>query len=399
MTLPVSGNPIKMSQVDVELGNSSTAQLNLGASSVRTLFGVASGQIKMSDGFGKTNGPAGVVASIDLQNSRYNYYQLLTMPTFTWSSGTQYTSISSAALSFGGTGYLQCVNEGPSGSALLMFVNSNGSNPELRSLLLTNNGGSYSVSGAIYTGGTFPNLTVIPQSIAYGNSIWVAYTRLGSGWQHVTSSDGVNWSLTSSGLGTGTLNMIVWAGTEFLGHNSNNGSSTVYASTNGTSWSSRGGISLSGSGGSIGAGCAYGNGVYMVASADNGSPGKIYVHRSTNNGASFSSTTLSPGIPTNTNGRAQLRYCGGNNWAMWCGGGSFDGVSYYSSDNGVNWSSPNLSTWVGDQYAPNVRMLGKGSTVIVPVSSTSIRASIDSGVTWKTYSAGASQNIPQIYFQ
>ena len=55
MTLPVSGNPIKMSQVNVELGLSSTAQLNLSAALVRTLFGVASGQIKMSDGYGKSD--------------------------------------------------------------------------------------------------------------------------------------------------------------------------------------------------------------------------------------------------------------------------------------------------------------------------------------------------------
>jgi len=54
MALQASG-AISLSNVNVELGNSSTAQINIGSTSVRTLFGVASGQIKMSDGYGKAN--------------------------------------------------------------------------------------------------------------------------------------------------------------------------------------------------------------------------------------------------------------------------------------------------------------------------------------------------------
>lgn len=54
MALQPSG-AISLSDVNVELGNSSTAQINMGGTSVRTLFGVASGQIKMSDGYGKAN--------------------------------------------------------------------------------------------------------------------------------------------------------------------------------------------------------------------------------------------------------------------------------------------------------------------------------------------------------
>ena len=109
--------------------------------------------------------------------------------------------------------------------------------------------------------------------------------------------------------------------------------------------------------------------------------------------------SLSPGLATNTNGQAQVRYCGGNNWVLWCGGGSNGGVSYYSSDNGSTWSSPNTSTWSGDPYATNIRMLGKGSTVIVPVAYNKIRVSMDSGVTWTTYSISATPyNIPLIYF-
>lgn len=55
MTLPVSGNPIKMSQVGVELGLSALGTLNIGNPLVRTLFGVATGPIKMSNGYGKSS--------------------------------------------------------------------------------------------------------------------------------------------------------------------------------------------------------------------------------------------------------------------------------------------------------------------------------------------------------
>ena len=44
-----------MCQVNTELNLSSTATISLNDSAVRTLFGVSSGQISMSDGYGKSN--------------------------------------------------------------------------------------------------------------------------------------------------------------------------------------------------------------------------------------------------------------------------------------------------------------------------------------------------------
>ena len=57
MALPSSGNSISLQQVNVELGNTGTDAINMGSSAVRGLFGVSSGAIDMSDGFGKSNAP------------------------------------------------------------------------------------------------------------------------------------------------------------------------------------------------------------------------------------------------------------------------------------------------------------------------------------------------------
>lgn len=53
MTLPASG-VITMAQVNTELGLSSTANITLNDTAVRNLFGVTSGAISMSNGYGKS---------------------------------------------------------------------------------------------------------------------------------------------------------------------------------------------------------------------------------------------------------------------------------------------------------------------------------------------------------
>lgn len=70
MALPASGS-ISMNQVNVELGAAGTTQRSLNDAAVRTLFGKASGQISMSDGWGKSNFPGALGT---YQKSQGGYY-------------------------------------------------------------------------------------------------------------------------------------------------------------------------------------------------------------------------------------------------------------------------------------------------------------------------------------
>jgi hypothetical protein len=69
MALPASG-AISLSAVNVELDLTATAQISLNDSAVRTLFGVSSGAISMSDGYGKSNR---VAVTVTLSANTTNY--------------------------------------------------------------------------------------------------------------------------------------------------------------------------------------------------------------------------------------------------------------------------------------------------------------------------------------
>ena len=73
MTLPASG-PITFGNVNTELGNSATAALNLGSASVRSLFGVASGAISLTDGYGCASIPAPGASDLGVYCSDWGGY-------------------------------------------------------------------------------------------------------------------------------------------------------------------------------------------------------------------------------------------------------------------------------------------------------------------------------------
>lgn len=69
MTLPSTG-PISLANVNVELGLSSTTNISLNQTNVRTLAGISSGTISLSNLRGKSNAPTITISPSSLYTSR-----------------------------------------------------------------------------------------------------------------------------------------------------------------------------------------------------------------------------------------------------------------------------------------------------------------------------------------
>jgi hypothetical protein len=350
MTLPLSGNPIKMSQVDVELGQSTTTQLNLGASSVRTLFGVASGQIKMSDGYGKSS-----IAALIAVGWQYPVYST---DGATWTQANWPSGLASTAGSPPGS-------NGPYQWQVSFFGNNK---------YIAATAGSYpitkmaaSTDGITWTeSGTSP-INAVWSCGAYGNGVYVIVSN-GGGANMITSTDGVNWtSRTVSGVGASWSKLKFANGLFVL----TGGHINQARSTDGINWTL---YTYSRARGQT----DYGNGMWLQLGP--GIPGGTsYYYTSTDNCATWTErigpTTYDRVGPYFSPGGFDGVLYGGGKWVMFSG----PYQSAYSTD-AINWTTlyiPLTTAYFGT-YSARLGLF----VIVGYLNSTQRCCTSPDGVTW-----------------
>lgn len=131
MTLPVSG-AISLSDVNVELNKSSTALISMNDSDARYLAGVPSGQISMSNFYGKTYAASVSYQGTFTSNSSLSSYTYTSAPIGTASStrtvivGVVYRSgsgVTSASVTVGSTAATQIASTNPTTGVYLFTAN------------------------------------------------------------------------------------------------------------------------------------------------------------------------------------------------------------------------------------------------------------------------------------
>lgn len=162
-----------------------------------------------------------------------------------------------------------------------------------------------STDGVSWTARTTANLNPI-YAIAYGANTFVASGRNGS---IQTSGDGITWTNRSSGQAT-DINTVTYTGTEFIAATT----STVIASSNGTTWASRGSTTNAFD-------IAYGNNTLVAAcvNAVRTSPtGATWTDRlSGNSAATYSSVVYGNGVFLVSDSSSQKRYRSYDNGVTW----------------------------------------------------------------------------------
>jgi hypothetical protein len=103
MALPVSPNTISLNQVNTELGLTATATISLNDAAVRTLAGVSSGQISMSDLHGKSNSISATGGTVTTSGG-YKIHTFTSSGTFSVSSVPSGATIRYLVVAGGGGG-------------------------------------------------------------------------------------------------------------------------------------------------------------------------------------------------------------------------------------------------------------------------------------------------------
>jgi hypothetical protein len=355
MALPSSGNPISLSQVNTELGNSSSASISMNSSSVRNLAGVTSGQISMSNLFGKSNE---LISGLYVDSGSWKY--------FTTTNGSSVTGSIS----------------GPSGTTTPLTAASDGNSTYV---VKYTTGGGAQVQVSTNGGTTWSNVNLASSRlwnpIVYGNGYFVM-TAGGGGSTYCTYSNNPSSSWTDSTMpATGFWNALTYTPLGFWAVNQN-GLSTF--SSTGATWSST--QTLSKPANSAVTDCLYANGVYMALTV-NGAGGPV-VLRSTD-GTNFSQITVTGA----SNALQYLSYVGGNTWFATSAGTSST-IICRSTDNGASWSA--ITTGTGLEIYGTI--ITVGSTLMASwQSGTKIIVSTDNGSNWTGYSSNPANSGSVIY--
>ena len=202
MALPSSG-AISFNQVNVELGLAGTTSINLNQATVRTLFGVASGAISMSNGYGKSNGAVATGGTI-VDSGGYRAHIFTSSGTFTVSSNSPGRAMD-ALLVGGGGGGGGLIGSGGGGGGIVYRA---GATMSVTSYSVTvgygGSGGQASGSIAGYSGGN----SLFNGDEAYGGGgggtdSWISGGNGGcGGGGRSPSSPGAGWQGGGGGAGS-----------------------------------------------------------------------------------------------------------------------------------------------------------------------------------------------------
>lgn len=357
MTLPVSPNSISLSQVNVELGRSATAQISMNDAVVRTLFGVPSGQISMSDGYGKADSGTWISLGPDYYPNPAGSRKVYSATKNTWTAGSD-TEIATVSMS-AADGYYPTAYSGNNiiirASGVAIWSNDGGS---------TWNSSGSGLGASLIIGG---NRAVI---FGGGSSVvgWYSDFPNPTTWSTITTTQ-PGTLMDSSGNYMYPSDMAYVPGFGFVIVGQSGGSAKKFGySSDGVTWTLNNNLPTTGT-----LTIGYGNG-RLVAAGQYAAPNGI--HYSTDNGATWTNT----GSPTTATTIRKVAYVGNSIWLA-------VGDSYYyrSTDNGSSWSALTLP---GGYYAKSRPFAdGKGNVMMHVGSPTSpyLRAtavSTDNGANW-----------------